>query len=244
MLLLDSDAELRDPEHVRQMDRDLDRPGVFGAGFTQGPNRIPDHWSPPAGLVLHMERPWIPCTMLAVAPVQAALADGRSFLPRFVPNEAGSRRPRLSAFLAARWGPPWAPPSRALRGAAGTAAPADPHVDAAVADPAARPLLLLAAAGDGLLRHRGRRVRAPPDRARPRVRRSSRRAARRRGPPLLRSVAGARGRSFRGRRRAGGDRRRGRRRTSGRPTATSGTGRVRRPWTTAPPTSSTPTSSC
>ena len=114
VLLLDSDAELRDPEHVRGMDRDLDRPGVFGAGFTQGPNRIPDHWSPPAGLVLHMERPWIPCTMLAVAPVQEALDAGRSFLPRFVPNEAGTNRPRLSAFLAARWGPPWAPPSRAF----------------------------------------------------------------------------------------------------------------------------------
>jgi len=93
------------------MHRKLDHPEAFGAGFTQGPGPIPDHWSPPAGWVLQAERPWVPCTLLAAAPVRAALAAGRSFVPRYVPNEIGASE-RASTVLAARWGAPWAPHSR------------------------------------------------------------------------------------------------------------------------------------
>jgi len=111
LLLLDSDAEIRDPTLVAWMHGMLDDGRVFGAGFTQGPHHAPDHWPQPAGTVLYMERPWVPCTMLRVAHVKEALADGRTFVPQFVPNDLGAGR-RISNFLAARWGPPWAPHSK------------------------------------------------------------------------------------------------------------------------------------
>ncbi|MFP5370241.1 MAG: hypothetical protein ACLGI3_05775 [Actinomycetes bacterium] len=111
VLLLDSDAELRDPGLVRWMHDMLDHPKVFGAGFTQGPHRAPEHWPQPAGTVLYMERPWVPCTMLRGSHVKEALAAGRTFVPQFVPNDLGAGR-RASNFLAARWGPPWAPHSQ------------------------------------------------------------------------------------------------------------------------------------
>lgn len=111
LLLLDSDAEIRDAELVPWMNDMLDDERVFGAGFTQGPHRAPEHWPQPAGTVLYMERPWVPCTMLRVAHVREALGAGRTFVPQFVPNDLGAGR-RVSNFLAARWGPPWAPHSR------------------------------------------------------------------------------------------------------------------------------------
>ncbi len=111
LLLLDSDAEVRDPDLVPWMHDMLDHATVYGAGFTQGPHRAPEHWPQPAGTVLYMERPWVPCTMLRVAQVKEALAAGRTFVPQFVPNDLGAGR-RVSNFLAARWGPPWAPHSK------------------------------------------------------------------------------------------------------------------------------------
>lgn len=111
LLLLDSDAEVRDPTLVPWMHEMLDHERVFGAGFTQGPHGAPDHWPRPAGTVLYMERPWVPCTMLRVAHVKEALAAGRTFVPQYIPNDLGAGR-RVSNFLAARWGPPWAPHSK------------------------------------------------------------------------------------------------------------------------------------
>jgi hypothetical protein len=111
LLLLDSDAEIRDPALVPWMHDMLDHGRVFGAGFTQGPHHAPEHWPQPAGTVLYMERPWVPCTMLKVAPVREALRAGRTFVPQYVPNDLGAGR-RASNFLAARWGPPWAPHSK------------------------------------------------------------------------------------------------------------------------------------
>jgi len=106
LLLLDSDAEVRDAAFVTWMHEMLDHEQVFGAGFTQGPHEVPDHWFRPAGTVVYMERPWVPCTMLKVADAKEALAAGRSFRPRYEPNDFGTGR-RLSKFVAARWGLPW-----------------------------------------------------------------------------------------------------------------------------------------
>jgi hypothetical protein len=111
LLLLDSDAELRDGAFVEWMTELVHHRSVFGAGFVQGPNEVPEHWSRPAGSVVYAERPWIPCALFDAVAVRSAMAAGRSFLPRYVPNEFGSHR-RLSNFLAARWGPPWAPHSQ------------------------------------------------------------------------------------------------------------------------------------
>jgi len=111
LLLLDSDAELREPAFVAWMHEMLDRDRVFGAGFTEGPHEVPGHWFRPAGTVVYMERPWVPCTLLDVASVKEALVAGRSFCPRFVPNDLGTGR-WASRFASARWGWPWGGSSR------------------------------------------------------------------------------------------------------------------------------------
>lgn len=48
ILLLDSDAELRDGEYVRSLHGALDHPLAFGAGFTWGPFYIPEDWKAPS----------------------------------------------------------------------------------------------------------------------------------------------------------------------------------------------------
>jgi len=113
LLLLDSDAELRDPSLVPWMATMLDNPRVFGAGFLEGPFWMPESWRAPPRSVLYMQRPWVPCVMLRAEPVQRALAAGRGFREHFEPNEVRFSR-RASNFLAARFPPPWGRQSRAF----------------------------------------------------------------------------------------------------------------------------------
>lgn len=114
LLLLDSDAELRDPAFVAWMREKVEHPMAFGAGFTWGPFFLPEDWAATPGTLLYMERPWLPCTLFKVAPVREALAAGRSFGVRMDPNDVGFSR-RLSHVLAARWDPTWATQSRVWR---------------------------------------------------------------------------------------------------------------------------------
>lgn len=111
LLLLDSDAELRSAEFVEWMRAKLDHPLAFGAGFTWGPFFLPEDWAATPGTLLYMERPWLPCTLFRTEPVREALAAGRSFDVRMVPNDIAFL-PRVSRVLAARWDPTWATPSR------------------------------------------------------------------------------------------------------------------------------------
>jgi hypothetical protein len=106
LLLLDSDAELRDPSLVEWMNTMLEMPNVFGAGFLEGPYWLPESWRAPPKSLLVVERPWIPCVMLRVEAVRRALAVGRGFREHFEPNEVWFSR-RVSNFLAARFPPPW-----------------------------------------------------------------------------------------------------------------------------------------
>jgi hypothetical protein len=114
LLLLDSDAEVRSPDHVAWMRSKVDHPDAFGAGFTWGPFFLPESWAATPGTLLYMERPWLPCTMLKVAPVVEALDAGRSFRVRMEPNDLAFSR-RLSRILAGRWDPTWAIPTRTWR---------------------------------------------------------------------------------------------------------------------------------
>lgn len=118
LLLLDSDAEVRDAGFVDWMRSKLDHPLAFGAGFTWGPFFLPEDWRATPGTLLYMERPWLPCTLLKVAPVQDALAAGRSFAVRMEPNDVAFSR-RLSHVLAGRWDPTWATSSRMWRAVPG-----------------------------------------------------------------------------------------------------------------------------
>ncbi|MGQ0615841.1 MAG: hypothetical protein ACT4PW_02445 [Acidimicrobiia bacterium] len=106
LLLLDSDAEVRSADFVTWMQRKLDHPLAFGAGFTWGPFMITEEWLAPADSILYMERPWVPCVLFKSSAIDIALAAGRSFAAKFIPNDVAVSR-KVSNFLASRWGPPW-----------------------------------------------------------------------------------------------------------------------------------------
>jgi hypothetical protein len=112
LLLLDSDAEIRDPTLVARLHSKLDHEEAFGAGFIWGPFFIDEQWNaPPHAQMLYMERPWMPCVMFKRVPVAGAIGSGISFNAFWQPNEM-TFWPRVSNFLGARWGPPWATRSR------------------------------------------------------------------------------------------------------------------------------------
>jgi hypothetical protein len=114
LLLLDSDAEVRNGGIAVWMKRMMASPAAFGAGFTWGPFFLDDAWAvPPGGELLYLERPWLPCVMLRVQPVREALAAGLSFDVKWFPNELAFSR-RLARIMAMRWGKPWGIPNRAF----------------------------------------------------------------------------------------------------------------------------------
>ncbi len=110
LLLLDSDAEILDASFVARVRAAFEHPRVFGAGFTLGAFYLTEEWHAPERMFLQVERPWMACVMFRRSPVHDALDAGYSFHHRFLPNEVAVS-PRLSRFLAARFGPPWTPPS-------------------------------------------------------------------------------------------------------------------------------------
>lgn len=114
LLLLDSDAEIRDPGLVPWMRRKVAHPEAFGAGFTWGPFLIGEDWEAPRGAeVLYMERPWMPCVLFDRALVAAAIAEGWSFNAEWLGNELAGHD-HLARFLGARWGPPWGTQSKSF----------------------------------------------------------------------------------------------------------------------------------
>ena len=109
LLVLDSDAEILDPQLVPRMMASL-APGTYGSGFLHvgewlgaehdGGRRAGDGEAPAearsAGhlhqrggdhLGFYAERMWIPCAMLDVSAVREGLAAGVSFKQRIVGNE-------------------------------------------------------------------------------------------------------------------------------------------------------------
>lgn len=114
IMLLDSDAEIRDAGFVAWMRAMMDLPAVFGAGFLEGPFWIPESWKAPPRSLLYMQRPWMPCVMFRVEAIRNALQAGRNFGPHFEPNELWFSR-RLANLLAARFDQPWGRDSRAFR---------------------------------------------------------------------------------------------------------------------------------
>ena len=101
LLLLDSDAEILDPELVPRMLGAL-RPGIYVSGFlhagewlaaAHGRGRETGYYAP---------RMWIPCVMLDVAAVRDALAAGCSFRQRVLGNEI-PRLPWLAQLLCLRF---------------------------------------------------------------------------------------------------------------------------------------------
>jgi hypothetical protein len=108
VLLLDSDAEIRDPRFVDRLRSSFDRPSVFGAGFVHGPMWLDEHTGVAPGTCLFQERAWMPCVMLRTSHVRGALDAGISFAPRTIYNDFMWSR-KLSKALSARFRSPFVP---------------------------------------------------------------------------------------------------------------------------------------
>ena len=101
LLLLDSDAEILRADLVPAMREGLDA-GAYGSGFLHrgewlGSNHLVD-----CDVGYYAPRMWIPCVMLAVEPVRAALAAGETFSAHAVGNEI-PQLPWLSNLLYLRF---------------------------------------------------------------------------------------------------------------------------------------------
>jgi glycosyltransferase involved in cell wall biosynthesis len=101
LLLLDSDAEILDPQLVPAM-LDALRPGTYGGGFLHAGEWLPANHGGGQHKGWYAERMWIPCVMLDVAAVREALAAGASFAQRVIGNEM-PQWPWLSTLLRQRF---------------------------------------------------------------------------------------------------------------------------------------------
>jgi hypothetical protein len=89
VLLVDSDIEIKDAAIITFFKEYIDKPCVFGCGFTNGPGWLTDPVYRRMGLegALFHERPWIPLTFFKSAPVREALNRGKSFVNFNLDNE-------------------------------------------------------------------------------------------------------------------------------------------------------------
>ena len=93
VLLVDSDAELRDPAWVDRILGYVDHPLVFGAGFVHRPVIKPHTLNP--------EHAYTPCLLLRAADVREALRAGATFRFHIVYNDFRFNR-RVARVLASR----------------------------------------------------------------------------------------------------------------------------------------------
>ena len=101
LLLLDSDAEILHDDLVPQLVAALDADS-YGSGFLQGGTWLSSNHLVAGRIGYYAPRMWIPCVLLKVAPVRAALRAGQSFRGRVVGNEI-ARLPWLSQLLYLRF---------------------------------------------------------------------------------------------------------------------------------------------
>ncbi len=101
VLLLDSDAEILRDDLVPSMIAALDAKS-YGSGFLHAGQWLGANHLSPRQVGYYAPRMWIPCVMLKVAPVKAALARGRTFRERIVGNEI-PQWPWLSQLLCLRF---------------------------------------------------------------------------------------------------------------------------------------------
>jgi hypothetical protein len=111
VLLVDSDAEIREPHVLSAMLETLSAdPQAYGAGFLHGPEWLGQVNGLPERIGYFAARMWIPFVLLRGAAVRAALAHGASFIQRRAFVEFGGR-PNLSRWLATRF---WIPGLRGI----------------------------------------------------------------------------------------------------------------------------------
>jgi hypothetical protein len=111
LLLLDSDAEIRDPSVIERMRQDLKHPRVFGAGFVHGAAWLGEPSGCAPNVALYEERPWIPLVMFRTEDIRRGLAAGATFEIRVIYNDLIFSKV-LSKQLAKRLQTSFTPPSR------------------------------------------------------------------------------------------------------------------------------------
>ena len=104
VLLVDSDVEVLNNEMLSSMrTKLLHSPSVYGSGCLHTARWLTAHYCTDLaiakGIGYYMERPWIPFTLLRVAPVRTALSEGRSFMHRLVLNDV----PQMPLISRALW---------------------------------------------------------------------------------------------------------------------------------------------
>jgi hypothetical protein len=87
VLLLDSDAEIRDASLVPALRASFAHPRVFGAGFVHGPMWLDGRSHAAPKTSMYQERAWLPCVMFRTAHVREALGAGVTFAPRTIFND-------------------------------------------------------------------------------------------------------------------------------------------------------------
>jgi len=97
LLLLDSDAEILDPQLVPRM-LDALVPGTYGSGFLHAGEWLAAQHGTSRQRGYYAPRMWIPCVMLDVASVRLGLGSGASFGQRVIGNEI-PHAPWLSQLL-------------------------------------------------------------------------------------------------------------------------------------------------
>jgi hypothetical protein len=112
VVLLDSDAEIRNGQFARRCLTFFELPRVFGAGFVKGgPIWMKESMGATPRTGLGMEAPWTPFLALRRSHVLAALDAGATFRAHTVYNDVRFSA-RLSRLLATRFQNEWSPPSR------------------------------------------------------------------------------------------------------------------------------------
>ncbi len=102
VLLLDSDAEIREPGFCARLRSFFATPIVFGAGFVNGPTWLEERHGASHRTGLRHERAWMPSVMFRTAHVRAALDAGMSFETRVIYNDLRWSR-KVSQLLATRF---------------------------------------------------------------------------------------------------------------------------------------------
>jgi hypothetical protein len=91
LLLLDSDAEILLDDLVPRLVAALDE-DTYGSGFLHAGTWLPSNHLVAEEIGYYAPRMWIPCVLLKVAPIRAALRAGQSFHRRIVGNEIARLR--------------------------------------------------------------------------------------------------------------------------------------------------------
>lgn len=101
-LLLDSDAEVLNPDLVPRSVAAFMDDRVFGAGFVHGPGWLGERQGQPDHVAYYQERAWLPFVIFRTAMVQEALVAGHSFSSFTLYNDVAVSR-GLSRLLASRF---------------------------------------------------------------------------------------------------------------------------------------------